>query len=161
VKAEFDGRALGADDPWREAVVMLFSKVAAQLGAFYGAGYVERNVVVSRRRLWYSGDTESIFLSRMWWEGLPPHPTWLAWFGEPYRGMVESAVRESVTEERPEGLFLRLGENPMDSDEVKDVFPKLPDELLWTPRLPGKRKFDPSLPVERGEDPAAVLPRID
>jgi hypothetical protein len=134
--------------------------VAAELGAFYAATYVQGNVVAQGRRLWYAANTEFIHLTRMWWEGLPPHPTWLAWFGEPYRDMVESSVREHVTDEVPEGLFLRLGDEPKDSDELKEVFPKLPDELVWKPRAPGAWKFDPSVPVEREEDPAEVIPRI-
>jgi hypothetical protein len=109
LSADFDGRALERDEPWREAVAALFLELAAGVGAFYAAGYVKRNVIAKRGQIWHDQDTESLHLSRRWWEGLPPHPTWLAWFGDPYRSMVESAVRDHVTEERPEGLLHRLG----------------------------------------------------
>lgn len=160
VKASFDGRALEADGAWRAAVVTLFRDVAA-LGAFFAAGYVTRSVVARRGNLWYDGETESIHLSRMWWEGLPPHPTWLAWFGDPYRERVGSSVRSRVTEELPGGLFIRIGEAPLDRDELERVSPALPEELVWKPKPPGAGKHDASLRPDRDEEPAAFIPVIE
>jgi hypothetical protein len=48
----------------------------------------------------------------------------------------------------------------MDRDQLKTLFPHLPDELTWTPKPPGDWKFDPRLPPEREEDPAEVIPAI-
>ena len=74
--------------------------------------------------------------------------------------MVDAAVRERVSEKRPEGLFLRLGEKPMDRDELKGLFPRLPEDLTWRPMPPGEWKYDPRLPPDREEDPAGVIPAI-
>jgi hypothetical protein len=37
LSADFDGRALEGDEPWRDAVVAVFVEVAAEIGAFYAA----------------------------------------------------------------------------------------------------------------------------
>lgn len=128
----FDGRPLHSDSCWREATVDLFAGVARKLGAFYGAGYVRRGAIAKRGSVWYDGTSETWALQRSrWWLGLPPRPTWLGWFGTPYRERVEPALsRHGIV--APEGILLRLGDEPMDLDELAGRFPKLPRELLAT-----------------------------
>ena len=148
-----DGRALTRNQPWTEAVVALFVETAAQLGAFYAGAYVERNVIASRGRISFGPDTESLVLSRKWWEGLPPDPTWMAWFGEPYRELVQDSVAGHVSETRAEGILLRLGDLPLNRDELAPLIPRLPHDLVWTRR---RNEAD-----DREETPARQIPTIE
>jgi hypothetical protein len=78
------------------------------------------------------------------WVGLPTSPTWLAWFGRQYAGAVRTAVAAHITTESDAGIFLRLGTEPMNADQLADAFPPLPAQLLtrrrdqagaWLPRV--------------------------
>jgi hypothetical protein len=129
---DFDGRAL-EDDRWRDAVVSLFVQLARRLGAFYAMAYVQRNVIARRGQLWHDVESESYPLPRTkWWLGVPPAPTWLAWFGVPYRAEVEPALgraRQSSSD-WPEGILLEIGSQPADLDQLKETFPSLPAHIL-------------------------------
>jgi hypothetical protein len=128
-----DGRALESDARWREAVVDLFVAVARDVGAFYASATVTRGVIARRGRISYDGTSEDVNVRtgslewRPWWQGLPAIPTWLAWFGAPYRDVVRD-VRG--TEPRGDALLLRCGERPLDSDQLRGVFPLLPERLV-------------------------------
>ena len=110
----FDSRALYADAGWRETVVKLFTELARKLRAFYAVGSVGWNVTVSGH----------------WWLGLPPAPTWLAWFGAGYRAALESQLQGVVSLNLPEGILLRHGNVPLEIDQLRDVFPLLPASLF-------------------------------
>lgn len=128
---DFDGRALHGDIRWCEAIALLFVEMARGLRAFYAAGYVERDVIAGRGGALYDGRSESYPMPRgRWWFGIPPAPTWLAWFGVPYRKEVELFLPESCVTNTPEGILARFGQEPVDLDELRDVFPKLPTSLL-------------------------------
>ena len=126
---DFDGRALRADARWCETTVRLFSEVAESLRAFYAVGYVQRNVIAGRS-IWFDGKSESVTLSGRWWLGLPPTPAWLAWFGAGYAQELRDHLSSVASTIKQDGIFLRLGAQPMDCDELKGVFPRSPDSLL-------------------------------
>jgi len=125
---DVDWRVLEADPRWRETVADLFVAAAVALGAFYAEGWVEPGwEVSSNNRLWIAASrkTRGTALGRDGWQGLPAEPAWLTWFGGDYREPVVAALataaprrrllRRAITptvDERPEGVFVRLGEPP-------------------------------------------------
>jgi hypothetical protein len=132
-----DARPLHRDPDMSDAVVELFAHVADGLGAFYAGGCVERDVIMRRGRVGYDSRSESGPMPRSkWWVGLPALPTWLAWFGDPYRQLLEGRLIGGNVTQRRSGLLLRCGPEPMDVDELRDgTFPDLPSELLATRRV--------------------------
>ncbi|HKE60285.1 MAG TPA: hypothetical protein VKB46_26415, partial [Pyrinomonadaceae bacterium] len=126
----FDGRALLAMPAWSETVVKLFVEVARQMRAFYGLGYVQRNVI-ARRSIGFDGRSEpSPTLPGQWWLGLPAKPTWLAWFGGGYARALAASLRDVASAQMPEGILLRHGDAPRDVDELTGLFPLLPPALF-------------------------------
>ena len=127
---DVDWRVLEADPRWRETVAGLFAAAAAALGAFYGEAWVEPgwNVSLNNRLSVPAGrKTRGSALGRDGWAGLPAEPAWLTWFGGEYREPVAAALRRagpprrrlrrSATaapdlDLRPEGLLVRLAEQP-------------------------------------------------
>lgn len=125
--------AIETDQVLCDRAVDLFAAIAEDLGAFFGAGYVTRGVLTgSRGAQWYGQGTENFsddWISGPWWLGLPTKPTWLTWFGEPYRDLVTPSLNGiSVLNDR--GLIVRLGPTPMDTDQLRGRAPDLPTELL-------------------------------
>lgn len=127
---DIDGRALDTEPAWCETVVKLFGELARKLRAFYGLGYVQRNVI-ARRTILLDGKSEgSPTLPGGWWLGLPPAPTWLAWFGAGYRNALEESLNDRQSLNTPEGILLRLGDTPLDRDQLNGIFPVLPQSLF-------------------------------
>jgi len=54
--------------------------------------------------------------------------SWLSWYGKPYSDLVAPALGAAGIA-RGDGLRVRLGPAPMDSDEVRGVGPSLPRDL--------------------------------
>ena len=124
LSVDFDGRALDTNPAWCETVVNLFLEVARQLRAFYGHGYVQRNVI-GGRSVWFDQQSEGAPTVRgRWWLGLPPWPTWLAWFGGGYGRLLKSSMADPAIH-FPEGIFLRCGDTPLAIDELTSVYPQL------------------------------------
>lgn len=113
--------AIETDKALCDRAVELFAAVAEDLRAFYGAGYVTRGVLIgSRGAQRYGKGTENFsddWISGPWWLGLPAKPTWLTWFGEPYRDLV-SAPLNGLSELRDRGLLVRHGPKPLDTDQL-------------------------------------------
>lgn len=161
LRVEIDGSVLRDDPRWREATVALFLAGAAQLGAFFAVAHVQRGWLVStNNRLWADERTQSTgsILRGRNWQGLPATPTWLTWFGGPYRELVAphltgealAATLPDVTvEARADGLFVRIGAGPH-RDDPSLRWP-IPAELTYrrTSRRPP--------PIE---DAAAVIPPL-
>jgi hypothetical protein len=142
----FDGRPFARDPAFTDRIVRLFTGVATGLGSFYAAAWVERGIEYRRGRPWSNAMTETGPMPRAdAWVGLPPSPTWLAWFGRPYSAAVRPVVAGLIDEERDGGILLRLGAEPKDADELAAAFPPLPSHLLARRRdqpgawLPGAR----------------------
>lgn len=130
IKLDFDGRTIEADEHRLEALVNLFVELSRSMGAFFAHGYVVRGVVGGRGGIGFDSKTEQYPVPNGWWWGIPPTPTWLAWFGQPYRSLVEPALQRPEATAFDEGVLLRLGQQPADYDNVKDVALRLPANLL-------------------------------
>jgi hypothetical protein len=188
IELDFDGRVLGADARWREAIVDLFVAAATQFGAFYAAAQVEPGWQVTRNnRLFATAATlpGEHFLRGRLWQGLPPVPVWLSWFGPAYKDLVASALLPDslgVSASRPSlrsrifnrarhpqatptatevdgGILLRLSEQPLDPERLPGV--SLPTDLTYTRRPPTKHP-DGAVswnPAER-EDQAQLIPPL-
>ena len=162
--ATLDARPLHRDPQVCDQVVELFAAVADGFGASYAAGCVLRDAILRRGRIAYDATSESVPLPRSrWWIGLPALPTWLAWFGEPYRRLVEPHLGGSVVQARPSGLLLRCGAEPMDIDELEGLFPDLPPELRVSRR--SGAPVDPAVRISMTfgppSEPAETIPPID
>jgi hypothetical protein len=131
LSASVDARPIHRDPARCEALVTFFASVADDFGAAFGAACVTRDVILRRGHVSFDGQSESGPLPyARWWVGLPALPTWLAWFGEPYRELLAEAVSDWVVPAPPSGVLARFGPEPMDVDELRRVFPALPPELL-------------------------------
>lgn len=128
----FDGRALHGDPKWLEAVVTLFVELSEKLRAFNAVGFVERGVIASRGSISYDADSEHppISLAFGWWYGLQRAPTWLAYFGKPYMLEVDDSLRQWNPTKTSNGIFLRLGTEPMDLQQLWGKAPEFSSKLL-------------------------------
>ena len=161
---EVDARPLHRDPAMSDAVVDLFAEVAAEFGAVYGAGCLLRDAIMRRGRVSYDSRSEVVPLPRSkWWVGLPALPTWLAWFAPPYQTLVESRFDRSLSKLRPSGLLVRCGREPMDVEELRGIFPRLPPELLAVRRRGST--VDPAARTTLFDgppsEPAEVIPWLD
>jgi hypothetical protein len=162
ISLDFDGRALDADERWRETCVLLFGRLAASLGAFYAHGYVIRNVHLIRGGYGIGPDTESYPIPGGGWWGIPPTPTWVVWFGGPYRALLEDRLRRQEATISAEGILLRFGQEPADLDHLRDVSLGIPPELVAGV---GKRRMtlsngSISESANRFGNPAVVVPPL-
>ena len=158
IDLSFDGRALHADVRWREAIAALLPAVARRIGAGYAAGYVCRNVIAKRGSTWFTQDTEHVAMPGASFTGLPPGPTWLAWFGPAYTPYVAASFAGRATPAADGTLFFRAGHEPMDADQLAGHFPDLPAALrshLETDEEYVKRN---GRPPSRGEERRYLVP---
>lgn len=132
LRLDFNASAIEGDGAACDRAVDLFSEVAGGLGAFFAAGYVLRDVLLGAGgAVWHDADTEGLgdWIRGPWWNGLPAPATWLSWYGGAYRAAVREALA-GVAEERPGGLLVRLGQRPMDADQVLGLGPVIPQDLV-------------------------------
>jgi hypothetical protein len=147
--------------PWTEAGVALFANVSRTLGAFYGAAYLQRNVVLSRGTLFVQ-HADDLYISA--WDGLPSFATWLTWFGEAYRDRLAGVLPSDKTTEYPDGLLVRMSKKPLNSDQLLTVFPSLPRRLTVTKKLVPKvinwdgTPTDELMEVEEGDTAVGMRP---
>ncbi len=131
ISLTFDGRPFARDPDFTERVLRLFVESAAALGCIYAGGAVHRDVTLRRGRQSVNPRTETgPFPQALRWVGLPAAPTWIAWFGRPYTDLVRPSVTDFIALERDGGLLLRMGDEPMNSDQLAAVFPPLPLNLI-------------------------------
>jgi hypothetical protein len=178
---DFDGRVLAKDARWRAAVIDLFTAMAAELGAFFAAAQVETGWTVRKgNRPYASFDTfrrggEHILRGSLW-QGLPPVPLWLSWYGPPYRELVtphmvefsrpaglrrllgRARQDEARVDTRGGGLLVQLGEMPRPARELGGW--PIPEALTYRARPPivtrNSITGDPAQP----EDAASVIPPL-
>ena len=141
-----------------------FCAVAADFGAAYGAACVTRDAILRRGRTSFDQRSEMGPLPRArWWVGLPALPTWLGWFGEPYRELVADAVSDWIVRAEPSGVLTQFGPEPMDVDQLQGVFPALPPELVARPR--DGSVVDPAIRITfvhgPPSQPAEVIPWME
>jgi hypothetical protein len=100
IEVRFDGDIIAGDEGWREAVAGLLAAGAEAFGAVFAAAQIEPGWMVDRRnRLAMSNPAimqNERFLRGMLWQGLPPVPVWLSWYGEPYRDLVRDPLRDGL-----------------------------------------------------------------
>ncbi|GIF47360.1 hypothetical protein DFJ67_6823 [Asanoa ferruginea] len=105
IELSFDGGLVRADDRWREALVDLFATAARTFGAFFAAAQEEPGHLVSRNRSWPTKEslTHSAehILNGQTWQGLPPVPMWLSWYGRPYADLVTPGLVRASEQIRP------------------------------------------------------------
>jgi hypothetical protein len=119
-----------ADATTYEPLITAFVAVAEDLAATYGAAYVERLAICQRGRLQGDSLSEEHPQPRLLeWSGIPPAPTWLAWFGGAYAEAVQDAVQNRDVRRSPGGLLLRSGAGPVPFEEAARVYPSLPGDL--------------------------------
>lgn len=133
ISLSVDASAITRDRQLRAAVVDLFESVAANLGAIYAGAFVTPDYIWQGGELLRDNNTADHLIPI--WNGLPAFPTWLAWFGPPYRPVVAAAFPAGGVEEHPAGLMLRMGELPAHGDELRARFPSLPSELIQHSRI--------------------------
>jgi len=165
ISLEFDGRIVCTHESWREKVVNLFAELSRALGAFYGRGYVLRNIIASRGGPVFDGKSESYPSAsiRGSWCGIPPTPAWLLWFGGPYTPLVRDALEGVQRIESSAGTFVRLGIEPLDLDQLRTVGFNLPDRLM------AKHESRPAIKLPDGREakilgaevkPAEFIPEL-
>jgi len=118
-----------------EGMVETFASLAEGLGAFYAAGFVQRGVVAGRRPGFDSQTEETPLPRGLLWTGLPHEPTWLSWFGRPYRDLVDPCLPSWAIRMRGQGLLARLEEWPLDRDVVAELALQWPDALVSRPPI--------------------------
>lgn len=148
ISLQFDGRIVCTDESWREKVVSLFVELSRALGAFYGRGYVLRNIIVSRGGPAFDGKSETYPSAaiRGSWCGIPPTPAWLLWFGGPYTPLVRHALEGVQRIESSAGTFVRFGIEPLDLDQLRTVGVDLPDRLM------AKHEIRPTIKLPDGRE---------
>lgn len=167
IHIDINATAIAEDPSACDRAVELFARVADELGAFFGAGFVTRGVLAGARGAqWYGSGTENFtfdWITGPWWPGLPAKTTWLSWYGRAYRRAVASAL-DGRAMERGSGLLVRLGSRPMDSDEVKSEALDLPADVVvgMTPQLGQVPMKDTGKPALLGykRSPAKVIPPL-
>ena len=163
ITCTIDARPLHRDPAIADAAVTFFREVARSFEAAYAMGSVERDAIMDRGRFSSDHVCETSPLARSrWWVGLPAIPTWLSWYGEPYRDLVEDHVA-GLAATGPDGLLVRAGDVPMDRDELDGLVPP-PPAALRAVRRPGST-VDPAARYTflagPPSDPAEVIPWID
>lgn len=127
------------DSRWREALRRFFVAVAEELPAFYASAEVTRGHIWRTRTSWSDGETEwMITPARVnGWMGLPPYPTWWAWYGDAYRSYVDGRLLGGETASHATGLLHRLADAPVDRDTLTRLVTRrrgLRRVAEWVPR---------------------------
>jgi hypothetical protein len=121
---------------WRDALRRLVTTVSDALPAFYASAQITGDHIWSGRTLWSDSRTEwpvSPLRARQGWLGLPPTPTWWAWFGSPYRKLVQGHLEPSRTTATAMGVLHEWSDEPTDrTDLAAFAADWLPTDLFAT-----------------------------
>ena len=157
---EFDAQVIGANARSTDNIVEVFHHGAQRFAALYAAGQVVPGYVVTRgNRLRSTGLADGEHFTRgALWQGLPPVPIWLSWYGDPYRELVDPAPGDVIA--RAGGILVRLSRTPLPREELPRA--ALPQRLTYKERRAvhrpdGSTAFEPARP----EDRASFIPEID
>jgi hypothetical protein len=127
IHLDFDCR-ITADERWREELIRLFVELAMTTDCLYAHSVVERDWIVHGANLSCTADQIETFppglTDRSRWLGLPPYPTWLAWYGLAYTPLVRPHVIDDSIEV-DNCLLWRAGELPAD-----ERVPPIPVDLM-------------------------------
>jgi hypothetical protein len=168
ITANFDEGLLHDDSRWHDALAGLLVTGAEEFGAFFAAAQVDPGWTVGQNnRPGYAPfvhqknpDRAQYFLRGRYWQGLPPVPGWLSWYGDPYRELVRDTLRNlQGFEERRTGVFLRLAREPQVRSQLPAI--SLPPALTYTERPPvvdrDSVSYEPAVPTDR----AATIPDLE
>ena len=102
--------------------------IADALDAVYAEAHLEPTTV----EISPTGALVSPFrnVKALGWAGFPWDPTWLAWFGRPYADRLRRDLADRIERQTERGFMIRLGSVAAPRDELRDVFPRLPPELV-------------------------------
>jgi hypothetical protein len=94
--------------------------------------------------------------------GLPPYPTWWAWYGEPYRQLVGGRLTTGTVTGHRSGLLHELSDVPAHRDELAERVAQHagPDGHWVPPELLAVRLPHDDRPMRPGIARAAVLPDL-
>lgn len=111
-------------------VEKLFIAVSVELESFYAGAFVTRNVHITDRELGLGFDTERLGEGPgAVWNGIPDVPTWLTWFGDTEtRAKIADSLDDRYLSH--DGRLMKIGDRPLDSDELRGLFPRLPDSVV-------------------------------
>lgn len=148
-----------ADPRWRDALQRFFVGFAARTDACFAGAEVVRGLEWSGRGVAYGGRTERTTYPapRGRWAGLPPYPTWWAWYGPEYAPLVADHLPAGEAERVGDGLFHRRAAEPLDRDRLRHAGPPLPAELLAAVDPADAHYFNPPL-IPAATMPAALRP---
>ena len=111
-----------ADDPlWTDALRRLFLALADHLEPFYASAEVTRGHRWNGKSRRFDGETEwsaSLAKINADWPGLPPYPTWWAWYGAAYQPLVEDRLHAGQVTVHARGILHQLTHRPRDRDEI-------------------------------------------
>jgi hypothetical protein len=111
------------DPRWREAVRRLFVRLADELPAFFATAEVTGGLIWTGRSMWSDMQSDERISPARWregWLGLPPYPTWWAWYGPGYSPLVSDCLAPGSATSTAKGLLIQASEEPADRHELKD-----------------------------------------
>lgn len=119
-------------DESSKMVQLLIRRITEQFKTIYAAAYIQRDYGLGKNTYWFSKSAESFRIDPGFWAGIPNFPSWLTWFGPEYYPIVFESVKSSgnTFEKVNEGLLLKMGDHPMNKDELLESYPKFPKRYV-------------------------------
>lgn len=96
---------------WADAICSFFIAVCRATDAFHASASISETV--------WDGPS---------WIGIPETPTWLSWYGGPYRDSVSGTGPDTTLYEK--GAFVRRGEHPVESEQAGEHPVQPPPRLV-------------------------------
>ncbi|MBS1994837.1 MAG: hypothetical protein JSS86_00945 [Cyanobacteria bacterium SZAS LIN-2] len=152
--------ALTTEPELLATVETLIQRTAKLLDAFFASAILKRYEPQARgHQAQHILDNYSLTFGP-WWVGLSPLPVWLAWYGRQYYPFVKDALVNCPGARTIDGqnIFLKLSDQPLNLDELKQVFPTLPQELI-SPEV--TRSTPIGSIASRAYAPAQFIPPLD
>ena len=107
------------DERWRLSLERMFVEIAQAIDAIYASAEILRGIEWSGRALWYGAHAEhaTYLAGRGVWQGLPPYPVWLSWFGREYAPPIRHHLTGEATLDGG-GFLHRQSTRPADRDAL-------------------------------------------
>lgn len=145
------------DSRWRAALRHLLVALADGLPSFYASVQVTGGHIWSGRSMWTDSATEwsvSPARAHTGWLGLPPDPTWWAWFGEPYRDLVRDHLDPERCTETQIGILHEWADEPVKRADLSA------EPSNWVPQeLRASFAPNPNRQLPLPLHPATAIPR--
>ena len=109
------------------SLVTIFVELSQTLQCKYASAFVVRRQHLIGDELATGGDSECIRTgSTIYWNGIPNVRSWLTWYDKE----ILTQAAPFIQNHKFDGNFLQLGTTPRNTDELRDIFPEFPTELL-------------------------------